>query len=34
MARKQIAKIGLFGNTVSWMDTCNCLYLTTHKPGK
>lgn len=34
MARKQIAKIGLFGNTVSWMDTCNCIYLTTHKPGK
>ena len=34
MARKEIAKITLFGNTVSWMDFCNCIYLTTNKPGK
>ena len=34
MARKEIAKITLYGNTVSWMDFCNCIYLTTNKPGK
>ena len=34
MARKQIAKITLYGNTVSWMDPINCIYLTTHKAGK
>lgn len=34
MARKQIAKIALYGNTVSWMDPYNCIYLTTHKDGK
>lgn len=34
MARKQIARITLYGNTVSWMDPINCIYLTTHKAGK
>lgn len=34
MARQQIAKITLYGNTVSWMDPYNCIYLTTHKAGK
>lgn len=34
MAKQQIAKITLYGNTVSWMDPYNCIYLTTHKDGK
>lgn len=34
MAKQQIAKIALYGNTVSWMDPYNCIYLTTHKDGK